>query len=302
MLRVLFVIPIGEGIPVFGYGLMLMLAFLAGIGLACYRAKSRGISRDAVIDIGLYSLISGVVGARIAYLLLDHVPSPEDNWKTIFAVWQGGLTFQGGLLLAVLVSWLYLRVKKISVARMTDAYAPALALGVGIGRIGCFLNGCCWGRPSPADHACGVIFPADSDIVQRQISMVEFWPKQWDDFVQSLGYTSGTLPPVAVYPTQIYSALMLFAIAAILLLVERMWKNRQDGQIMILFVFFYSIKRFFIEFLRDDTPLRLAFGSFPGLRLGQWLSLVMFLLAIIFQIILYKKSTEKKNVRGQGNA
>lgn len=291
MQRVLFVIPVGGGFPVFGYGLFLMLGFVAGLLLAVRRARRAGIATDAVLDIGLLSIFAGVVGARVTYLLLDYQPS-DGNYGTLkewAAVWQGGLTFQGGLILAILVDWLYLRRKKISIGRMFDVYAPSLAVGVGFGRIGCLLNGCCWGKPAPAGSLFSMRFPDHIESMAHQHWLHQTHPDRWADLAAGLGYPPGTAPTIPIYATQIISALGLFLIVAGLIWAERRWRDRPEGQVIVWFIFAYAVGRFAIEFWRDDTPLRYGFGAFPGLRLGQWLAVAMLAAGIVLQIVLTRK-------------
>ncbi|MDR2390190.1 MAG: prolipoprotein diacylglyceryl transferase, partial [Planctomycetota bacterium] len=136
MLRIIYTIPIGDGLPIFGYGLFLMVGFAAGLMLASRRAEKAGISRDAALDIGLIAVLAGVLGARAAFLAFDYEPQ-ENSLAEWLAVWQGGLTFQGGLLLAMPAVYLYVRKKRLSFATVLDVFAPAIALGVGFGRLGC---------------------------------------------------------------------------------------------------------------------------------------------------------------------
>lgn len=289
MHRILFVIPIGQGVPVFGYGLFLMIGFAVGILTAWLRAKKRGLPPEAMVDVGLWAVVAGVLGARLAFLLIDYNPDPTAGIADWFAFWKGGLTFQGGLFLAILVVWLYVRRRGLSWGKVCDAYAPGLAAGIGFGRLGCLLNGCCWGKPAPAGFPLGMVFPPEAEVTRLQQWNFELWPGNWNDFVISLGYPSGTQPPIALYPTQIISALGLFAIAGILLGLERRYPGHRNGQVMLWFIYLYSIGRFMIEFLRDDTPLRGALGAFPGLRLGQWMSVGMFVAALLLQWFLSRR-------------
>ena len=291
MLRVLFVIPVGGGLPVFGYGLFLMLGFLAGLLLAWYRAKKTGLSTDATVDVGLIAIFAGVIGARVAYLLLDYHPQDGGYGSPLewLAVWQGGLTFQGGLFLALLADWLYLRWRGISVGRMFDVYAPSLALGVGFGRIGCLLNGCCWGKMAPETSWFAMYFPEEIEPMVMQYWHYEADPEGWRQLMISLGNPPDATPLIPIYATQLISAIGLFLIAAGLLWAEKKWPNRPDGQVIVWFLFAYGVGRFLIEFWRDDTPLRYGLGMFPGLRLGQWLALAMIAAGVVFQILLNRK-------------
>lgn len=291
MHRILFTLPIGKGLPIFGYGLFLMLGFVIGLAVAWLRSRKVGVSKDAVLDIGIISIFAGVIGARLAYLLIDYEPVDGDygGWTEWIAVWQGGLTFQGGLFLALVADWLYLRWKKISVGRMFDIYAPSLALGVGFGRIGCLFNGCCWGKPAEAGTWWAMRFPDHIESMAKQRWLYGHNPDAWQRLVESLGYSADTVPTIPIYATQIVSAVGLFLIAAGLVWAERRFPKRPDGQVIVWFLFAYAIGRFVIEYWRDDTPLRYGFGSFEGLRLGQWLAVAMFAAGILFQFIISRK-------------
>ncbi len=285
MQRVLFTIPVAGGLPVFGYGLFLMLGFVAALLIAYWRGKKRGLSTDAVLDVGIIAIFAGVVGARLAYLLLDYSPG-DGGYGTLaewLAVWQGGLTFQGGLVLALLAVYLYLRHKKISGAEMFDIFAPGLAIGVGFGRIGCLLNGCCWGKPAPHGSWFAMLFPPNIESMLEQHWLQRAHPAEWSQLLERLGYPAATLPPIPIYATQIASAIGLFAIGLFLIWLEKRRPDRAPGQTLVWFLFLYGLGRFIIEFYRDDTPLRYGFGAFPGLRLGQWLALAMILAAAVWQ-------------------
>jgi len=283
------------GFTLHSYGLMVMMGFLVGILIARRRGKRLGLDPDAVLDVGLYSVLAGIVGARIAFLLWDYEgPDPDVNpILDLFAVWKGGLTFQGGLVLALAATTWYMVSRKVPVGKMADAYAPAVAVGVGVGRLGCFLNGCCWGKIVPHGFPYGATFPAHSGPSEYQKSVMENWPARWSNAVVDLGYLPETLPPLPVHPTQLYSVAGLLAIAAILLVGERLWRRRADGMVMAWFLLLYSVFRFGIEFWRDDTPLRWGTWLFPsGLRLGQWGAIVTFVAGAVlfFHLILNRKN------------
>ena len=294
MHQVLFVIPIGSGIPVFGYGLFMMLGFVVGLAIACRRADKAGLPKNSAMDTGLIAIFAGVIGARVAFLLIDYQPvEGHDGIATWFAVWNGGLTFQGGLALAMLAAWVYLKCRGIPLGKMFDIFAPALAVGVGFGRLGCLMNGCCWGKPAPASFPWSMTFPHEIESMASQIVSAAHWPVEWAEFASGLGYPAGTGAPLPLYPTQIVSALGLFLIGAGLMLAEKIWRNRANGQTIVWFIFAYSLGRFLIEFWRDDTPLRYGFSIFPGLRLGQWMALAMFAVAVLWQMLLNRRQAAK---------
>ncbi|MDR1535655.1 MAG: prolipoprotein diacylglyceryl transferase [Planctomycetota bacterium] len=283
MQRILYILPISGGLPIFGYGLFLMLGFAAALILACRRGRKAGFPTDAVLDVGLIALVAGLIGARAAFLIFDYSPD-EGGVGEWLAIWRGGLTFQGGLLLALIAVYLHLKRKKIPLARMLDVFAPALALGTAFGRIGCLLNGCCWGAVAPPGSWFSMYFPEEAEPMANQYWFYEANPGGWAELLRRLGYPADYTPILPVYATQIISAVGLLLIAGGLIWLERRRPERPEGQVMIWFLFAYGTGRFLIEFWRDDTPLRYGFGAFPGFRLGQWLALAMLAAAWIWRL------------------
>jgi phosphatidylglycerol:prolipoprotein diacylglycerol transferase len=132
-------------IQVYSYGVMLALAFLAAAFLARRRASSLGMNGDDILDLCVWLIVSGLIGGRLLFVLLNlgyYRENPLDALK----LWQGGLVWYGGLIAAIAAALIFLSVKKIPVLKTGDLMAPYVALGQSIGRIGCFLNGCCYGR------------------------------------------------------------------------------------------------------------------------------------------------------------
>ena len=127
----------------FSYGLMVALGFLSGIVLAYFIAKKVNINPEKIFDVGLFVLVGSIIGARIFYVIFyfRELKSPLD----IFMIWNGGLVFHGGLIFAIIAIYLACRLFNIPLLNMLDVAAPATALGYAFGRIGCFLNGCCYG-------------------------------------------------------------------------------------------------------------------------------------------------------------
>ncbi|MDD4939752.1 MAG: prolipoprotein diacylglyceryl transferase [Candidatus Omnitrophica bacterium] len=132
---------------VFSYGLMLAAAFLAGSWLAVSRAKKESIDPEMIMNLSLIAVISGIAGARVFYVIENADYFLKKPLETIMFQ-RGGLSFFGGLITGTLCGAAYLKKKKASIYRVLDLMAPFLALGQAIGRIGCLLNGCCFGKAS----------------------------------------------------------------------------------------------------------------------------------------------------------
>ncbi len=156
MYQVLFRIPLKtqwtpEGIPIYGFGLMLFLAFVACTWLAGRRAQQEGIAKERVQDLGIWIFVGGIVGARIVFMIQYHRP-PEEFFK----IWEGGLVFYGsaiGGVVGYLLAYVFvIRRYNLSSWQLADIVAPCVALGLCLGRIGCFLNGCCYGNVAACDY------------------------------------------------------------------------------------------------------------------------------------------------------
>ncbi len=201
------------------YGFVVAIAFFIALLIAIKRAKKYYISTYLILDISLYILISGFIGGRIFYIL-QHI-SYYESIDEVFQIGTGGFTFYGGFILALLVFIIYSYLNKLPTGKIADILAPALALGIGISRIGCFLAGCCFGKPTSLPF--GVSFPANS------LPWIEFETQK-------------------VHPTQIYSFISLMVIFSILLSIEKY--TVLSGQLFAVFTLLYSTQRFFIDFLR----------------------------------------------------
>jgi phosphatidylglycerol---prolipoprotein diacylglyceryl transferase len=160
MRHILFEIPLPFGdarLPVFGFGLMLVIAFFSALKLAEWRGKKEGISKDTLWDLALWVFGFGLLGARLTSMIID--PVPGDFWQQclqFFKIWEGGMVIfggiPGGLLGYVIAYYRILKPLKLRTLQIADLAAPSLALGLALGRIGCLLNGCCYG--DVADPYC----------------------------------------------------------------------------------------------------------------------------------------------------
>jgi phosphatidylglycerol---prolipoprotein diacylglyceryl transferase len=175
------------------YGVMLAVAFLVGTTIALREARRLRLDEDKVVSVILLALVAGVLGARGLYVI-EHVEEFRQEWGSALALWQGGLTLYGGIVAGTFVGLLAARRLGLSMWLVADALTPSLALGTAFGRVGCFLNGCCYGRPTRLPW--GVVFPPDS------FAGLEF----------------GTTP---VHPAQLYFALAGLALSLLAWVLRR---------------------------------------------------------------------------------
>jgi phosphatidylglycerol:prolipoprotein diacylglycerol transferase len=207
------------------YGVMLALAFLAGIWTAGRRAPLTGVSGEKIADIALWLIVGAVVGARalfvISYWREQFAGKPL--WE-IFMVQHGGLVYYGGLIGATLAGVLYASARSLPLWKVADILAPSIALGYVFGRIGCLLNGCCYGRA--CDLLWAIRFPAGHET-----------------------HPAG-LAATSVHPTQIYDSLLSLGFYFALALLYR--RKRFDGQVFATYLMGYALLRSFVEMFRGD--------------------------------------------------
>ena len=151
--------------PVYAYGFFLGVAFLVGIYYASRRAPGYGVAPDAVVEVSVLCIFGAIIGSRLVFVLLNW-DIYRDNLIHIFLIREGGLTFYGGIFGAIFLAIPYIIYKKYSLPALFDICTPAIALGYSIARIGCFLNGCCYGRVCSYTHfPLGVHFPENNNQV-----------------------------------------------------------------------------------------------------------------------------------------
>jgi phosphatidylglycerol:prolipoprotein diacylglycerol transferase len=320
----LFRIPFTE-LTVKSYGVMLVIGFLAAVHVI--RRLSKKITPDPqmITNASLYSLVAGVVGARLFYVL-HHFDEFRGNMLDVFKIWIGGLELLGGVIAAITVILLYLRYHKLPIRQYLDILAIGLMLALAFGRIGCFLNGCCFGKPS--DLPWAVRFPYDSHAYVSQVepnplrNRYEAQLKLPADYFDS-GYlkpfdkltsqqqqmvTTGPYKCLAVQPTQLYSSANAAVLSLLLFLfwrrsqkAQQAGKNRfltKPGSTFALMFILYGITRFFIEFLRDDNPFEYArWAIYKGGTISQNLGIYMLigglLLMAVFQNFRQRRLSSK---------
>ena len=263
------------------YGLMLAVGFLTGTIIAAIRARKAGENPEHIYNLSVWVVVSSLIGARLYYVFTHYYEFRADagmsplkrffsELKNMFwpigsdgQVGISGLTLYGGIILAVIVTALYLKKNELSIPKYMDLIAPSLGIGEFLTRIGCFLNGCCFGKPTEAWF--GVVFPESS----------------------AAGYF---YPGVALHPAQLYNSLTGLAIFAILVKTERYKKF--DGFSALLFFILYSAGRFTIDFFRHyESRLKIR-----GLSLNQILSLVVFCVCVTAIIYLWKMCDKDKKI------
>lgn len=206
-------------LDVYSWGFALSLAVLAGTLLLYRQAPKTGLlTPDQVIDMAIWLVVGGIVGARLFYVVVYEPGTYLKQPALIFALWQGGMVYYGALIGGFIAGVWFVRRNHLPFWPLADLVAPPLALGYGIVRIGCFLNGCCYGKPT---SFLGVVFPYLDDIPR--------------------------------YPTQIFSSVLGFTLFFVLLAVQR--KKSFDGQVFLLFLIIYGIGRTAVEFLRENLTV-----------------------------------------------
>jgi phosphatidylglycerol:prolipoprotein diacylglycerol transferase len=245
------------------YGVLVALAFLSALWLAGRLGKDAALDSEAVTNLGIYSALAAILGAKLMMLIVDlprYVENPGEifSWATL----QAGGVFYGGLIAALAVAFWHMRRTKLPPLITADVFAPAIALGHGIGRLGCFTAGCCWGIECHRPWAVTFTNPVASEI-------------------------TGVPLNTPLHPTQLYEAFAEFLIFGIL--YWRIRRRHVSGEIIGLYLLLYSTVRFIVEFFRNHEQGNLWGGP---LDTSQWISIGLFLLGLYF----WKGRAERRSV------
>lgn len=230
------------------------LAFIAGVALFTHNCRKSRIQATPFFQTGLILFVFGVVGARIAYILL--FPEQFDGVIDYISIHEGGFVFYGGFIASFIALCVYAKIKNVSVAILCDFMAPSLALGHSIGRIGCFINDCCYGSKTDLIH----IYKIKGEVFYR-------------------------------HPTQLYESVSLFAAAVFFdYFLKRIYLKEKvvSGWVACAYACFYAVFRFLIEFMRDDD--RGGFFTVLALSPSQIISLLILMIAAIVAVYLKKKA------------
>jgi phosphatidylglycerol:prolipoprotein diacylglycerol transferase len=279
-----------ENLPLHSYGLMLAIAFLSSIVLAQKRAPLEGISPKDIGELSIGIIIAALIGSRLFYHIFE---VPPKNFLDLFAVWKGGLVVYGGIICATFTVWIMMRRKKLPVGRTFDVFSAPLALGLFIGRIGCFLAGCCYGNAT--ESACGIVFPAKaqvygqlSGIVAKSNEMPAAFARIPENFVEHIAARDFHLVPV--HATQLYESFA--ALIGFVLVLFFYKKKKFNGECFLWVLAYYAVIRFFIETVRIDTPHDLFFDTFSLSQTIGLIALPVILGAILVGRIRAHKRTQ----------
>ena len=246
-------------ITVYSYGVVLAAAYLLGLWLAMVRAKARGLDPNRALDLGIAIIVSALVGAKLLLVVVDFEHFRRDPGELLTLVRAGGV-FYGGLIAAVGVAFWYMRRHGLPLWTTCDVFAPGIALGHAVGRLGCLAAGCCFGRPT--DLPWGITFtdPAAAANV-------------------------GTPLGVPLHPTQVYESGAEALILVFLLATERRGRYFQ-GRTFWSYMLLYGVTRFIIEFFRGDDR-GMVFGA---ISTSQFISLLIIPVSVVMLLYLSRQS------------
>ncbi|SFB14787.1 prolipoprotein diacylglyceryl transferase [Clostridium frigidicarnis] len=238
------------GFKVYGYGFMIAIGIIFAIILLTKRSNKAGYNEDHILNMTIISIIAGILGGKILYIITDFksiIKNPE-----ILRDFGAGFVIYGAIIAGVLSVYLYAKRKSWDILEVFDLVIPSLPLAQGFGRIGCLLAGCCYGAET--NSVCSIVFTGS-----------QFAPNN-----------------VHLHPTQIYSSIFDFILAAVLIWYDK--RNKGKGKTFILYLICYSAGRFFVEFLRNDPR-----GNVGNLSTSQFISIFVFIIGV------YLFKTHSKN-------
>jgi phosphatidylglycerol---prolipoprotein diacylglyceryl transferase len=237
------------------WGLLLLVGFLAAVWRATRAAPRYNFDPALVWDCSLLGLFGGVVGGRIAFILQE-LPHYAKNPAEIFMIWTGGMTSYGGIIGGLAVGIWAAKKRGMNVGDAADIAAVSMPIGYFFGRLGCFLNGCCYG--THCDAPWGITFKDESGLLHER-----------------------------VHPTQLYSMLASVLMYGVLVFLEKRPRRRYRGELLPLFAALYGLYRFIVEFWRAQGSDK-SFVS--GLSSGQWMSLAAFIIGLGLYFFLPKQN------------
>ncbi len=225
------------------YGLFVAVGFFVGIIITTRLGKDEGFNPQQIMDMGFFIILSAIIGSRVLYVLINASYFVKEPLG-IFKIWQGGLVFSGGVICVVLTMIWYVKRHNLPLGKTADLWAPAIAIGQCIGRIGCFMAGCCYGKPT--DLSWGVTFTHPNSLCPLNVPL---------------------------HPTQLYSSISSFIIFLVMMLLYS--KKKFEGQVFLWFLILHSTARLVLERFRGDDR---------GLLLNSNMSMTQFVAILILII------------------
>lgn len=247
-------------IPIYGYGFMLATGFVVCMYLAQRDSKYFNISAQKLADLFPLIILSGAIGARLFHVLVERPTYFYEHPLDVFKLWDGGVTFYGGLILAIIVAWIYCKKHKINVLALFDFLIPYVALGEVFGRMGCFLAGCCHGVPTDLPWGIAITNP--------------------DSVTRPLG--------IPLHPTQLYQ--IAWNILTFIIVYRTSWRKKFIGQSLLMYGIMYPIGRSIIEIFRGDSIRGYIIDGV--ITTSQGISIVIFVTCISIFIIRHFKANK----------
>lgn len=249
------------------YGVMVAAGILLATALAWRLSRQRGVRADFALDAVFWAVVCGFIAARLLYIAVSFREWLADPVAVTFG--SGGGVFLGGLAGGIGAAALVARRHKVPLLTAFDILAPAVAFAHGMGRIGCVLAGCCYGRVCSPGFPLAISYPR---LTAADGTLTGSWP--YLDHLQRGIVTAGDIRSLPVYPVQLIEAAFLFLLTAVLLAVFR--KRPAPGAVATMYLAAYAGIRFALEFLRGDAER----GIIAGLSLSQWLSMLVLAAAV----------------------
>jgi phosphatidylglycerol:prolipoprotein diacylglycerol transferase len=236
------------------YGFLVALGALVGLLVSIRGSDASGMSRQQVMDMIFMIILCAIVGSRLTFVLINYAYFLERPLAA-FKLWEGGLVFSGGFVLVLLFVGWYIRRHRLPLWSIGDLFAPAVAISQGLGRLGCLMAGCCYGKPS--DIPWAITFNHPQSLAPHHVPL---------------------------HPTQIYASLSGFIIFFILILIRQ--KKKFEGQVFLWFVILHSTSRLIVERFRGDDRGVIA-GT--ALSVTQVVTLVLLVAGVVLLVILSSK-------------
>lgn len=270
----------GTTIPMNSWGLMITLAFLAAAIVVHRRLPRVGIDPDGMVGMYLLAMFSGLVGARLLHFLMAEPVRFFAHPGDFFDMGRGGFAFYGGFILAGVLSVAYVRARGMDAWKVSDVVAPTVMLGLAIGRVGCFLAGCCHGTALQLPPGAVALLPDDFGSAHAAGGQV-WWLGQWPLLAQLTHHGVGHNEQI-VYPTQLFEFAACMAIFGLTSLAWHRFR-KFDGQIIAMVLLLYSAWRPINESFRGDTVR--GIGYFGGLSTSQVVSIPVAVVGVLVLVV-----------------